>query len=296
MLWKIFARESGEGAREFARECFQEHVIAVGWNPIGDLNSIESREKLHHKLAVKCGKWADNGANSISQWTGSLWAFRTAVKSGHSLVCPDRISGQFYVGVIRSRLYHDDSLLGGTCNFSHRRRVKWLRELNTRQLTKIWPSGQFGGRQTVSQIHEGEDRLLALLERKRRGFASGNHLPTQPDKEWGRAAEERALAWLAERGDKPIDEAHLNLGWDISCGESKFEVKGRKSRHTTIRLTQNEWSAATRFREKYTVLLFTASNKRALARAEPEQLANPAANPEWWERRAVYEYLLVNKG
>jgi hypothetical protein len=296
MIWKIYARESGdkEDSQEFARECFQAGVIAVGWNPIGDLHALDTPHKLREVLAKKCGHWARNGAKSISQWAGSLWAFRSEVKPGDYVVCPDRDSDQYYVGVVRSsRAYHDTSLIGGTCHFAHRRKVKWLRVLPRTEMEAIWPTGQFGGRQTVSIIHAGGDRLLNILKGARRSFAQRPRLPIQPDMEWGREAEARAISWLREQGHNPVDESNLNKGWDISCGEEKFEVKGRKSRRTTVRLTQNEWTAAKRFKKRYTVLIFTAANKNDLQLAKPKKIPDPASNPESWQRRAVFEYLLV---
>jgi hypothetical protein len=297
VIWKIFARESfdTEDSQEFARECYQDGVIAVGWNAIGHLNAIPSREELFRLLLQKSGHWVDNNALSIGQWTGSLWAFRSEVKRGHYVVCPDRNSGQYYVGLIRSaHAYYDLTKIRGTCHFAHRRNVKWLRTLNKAEMERIWPTGQFGGRQTVSHVHNGGDRLLRFLKRKRRSFAHRAHLPIQPDMEWGRAAEARAMAWLRELGREPVNEADLHKGWDISCGEDKFEVKGRKSERTAVRLTENEWMAAKRLKKQYTVLIFTAATKAALEEARPRQMVDPANNPESWMPRAVWEYLLVD--
>jgi hypothetical protein len=296
MIWKIFARESfdTEDSQDFARECYRAGVIAVGWNPIGNLNAISTYDQLCEVLDKKCGQWAEHGAKSIGQWAGALWAFRTDVERGHLVVCPHRDSGQYYVGEIRSnRVYHDTSILGGRCHFAHRRKVKWIRILNRGEMETIWPTGQFGGRQTVSIIHEGADRLLRFLKKKRRSFAQRPHLPIQPDMEWGVEAESRAMAWLREQGYDPVNESDQNKGWDISSGEDKFEIKGRKSQRTAIRLTQNEWTAAKLLKRRYTVLIFTAATKDDLKRAKPKQIADPTNNPESWKERVVYEYVLV---
>jgi predicted Mrr-cat superfamily restriction endonuclease len=295
-VWKIYSREaaSTKTHQEFARECYQAGVIAVGWNQIGDLNAIGTRDKLHALLTEKCGHWADYNASAISQWTGSLWSFRTEVKPGDYVVCPDGESDQYYVGRIQSaRVYRDKRPLGGTCPFANRRKVKWLRILNRAQIERIWPSGQFGGRQTVSTIREGVERLLKLLSKRQRSFAGRAHLPIRPDMEWGKEAEARAMAWLRKQGRKPLNESDLNKGWDIACGDDKFEVKGRKSKRTAIRLSQNEWAAAKRLKKRYTVLVFTAATKEKLHQAMPKQIADPPSNPESWQPRPVYEYILV---
>jgi hypothetical protein len=296
MLWKIYARESfdTEDSQEFARECYQADLIAVGWSAIGDLNKIPNREELYDRLAKKWGNTAEFGPRAIGQWTGALWAFRTDVKRGDYVICPDRNSGQFYVGrILSERTYYDKELIGGTCHFAHRRKVKWLRIMNRTEMATIWPTGQFGGRQTVSMIHDGAEKLLRLLKRKRRSFAQRPHLPIQPDMEWGVEAEARAMAWLREHERDPVNESELKKGWDISCDDDKFEVKGRKSHRTAVRLTQNEWKAAKRWKKKYTILVFTAANKDDLKRAKPKEIVDPTSNPESWKERVVYEYVLV---
>ena len=296
MLWKIYARESfdTEDSQEFARECYQDGVIAVGWNDLGNLNAIPTREKLFDSLWKKWGNKTGKGEKAVAQWTGALWAFRTDVSAGDYVVCPDRNSGQYYVGQILSkRVYYDKSLLGGTCHFAHRRKVNWLRTLNRAEMESVWPTGQFGGRRTVSIIHEGADQLLQFLKINRRSFAQRAHLPIQPDMEWGVQAENRAMAWLREQQLNPVNEANLNKGWDISCGELKFEVKGRKSHKTAIRLSQNEWAAAKRLKKQYTVLIFTAATKRLLSSATPQQMVDPSSNPESWKERIVLEYVLA---
>jgi predicted Mrr-cat superfamily restriction endonuclease len=197
MLWKIFARQpfDMEDSQEYARECYQAGVIAVGWNAIGDLSAerYSTWDSIFDVLMKKWGRYAKSGARSVGQWTGALWAFRNDVKRGHYVVCPDRDSGVYYLGRVCSELYHDESPLGGKCEFSHRRDVKW-RVLTRRQVLRIWPNGLGGGRRTVTEIRRGEDKLLRLLKTPRRTFAGRSDLPVQPDMEWGKAAEERAMA------------------------------------------------------------------------------------------------------
>lgn len=293
MLWKIYARDpyDREGTQEFAKECYQAGVIALGWNELGDLNDISTRKELFDLVRKTWG--VRNRNRAVGQWAGALWAFRTEISIGDHIVCPDRNSHQYYVGEVRSkRAYYDDSSLGGSCDFALRRKVKWLRILNRAELESIWPRGQFGGRRTVSKIHKGAKKLARFLGKKRRSFAKRKGLPIQPDMEWGRKAEKRAMEWLRKRGHKPVNEAKLNKGWDISCGELKFEVKGRKSDKTAIRLSQNEWAAARSLRKNYTVLIFTAANENSLKSARPREIVDPTNSPESWEERMVFEYVL----
>jgi hypothetical protein len=110
--------------------------------------------------------------------------------------------------------------------------------------------------------------------------------------EWGQAAEARAGEWLKERGYVPQNVAHLNKGWDITCGEDKFEVKGRKSAGVGVRVSQNEWKAARKFKGRYTILIFTASTLDKLKNASPVQIPDPTRTQSW-TRRVTYEYVLA---
>src|SRR5689334_25341725 len=124
MIWKIFARlpSKRKDSKDYARECFQAGVIAVGWSEVGDLNSIPSLDELRLLLRQRCGDQAENGAKTIGQWAGALWSFRKKVKPGHYVICPDSDSGRYYVGIIRSEhVYYDKSILGGKLKFAHRR-------------------------------------------------------------------------------------------------------------------------------------------------------------------------------
>jgi hypothetical protein len=85
----------------------------------------------------------------------------------------------------------------------------------------------------------------------------------------------------------------LRCGWDIECDGEKFEVKGRKSQKTTIRLTENEWKAAKKFGKRFTVLLFTASTEKKLNEAEPRKIPDPARTEKWKKNVIVTcEYFL----
>ena len=109
--------------------------------------------------------------------------------------------------------------------------------------------------------------------------------------EWGRAAEKRAMQWLKARGKKPVDVSSFKYGWDIECGDQKFEVKGRKSIATRIRLTENEWNAAKKLGKRYTLLLFTSSTRWYLDKAIPKQFPDPVRTEDW-SKKATFEYFL----
>ena len=294
MIWKIFARLPSKWSDEdYARECYQAGVIAIGWNELGDLNTISSFDELRQRLTKRWGAEAESGAKTIGQWAGALWSFRNEVKSGHYVICPDSDSGRYYVGIISSdRVFYDEGSLGGKCNFAHRRKVKWIRVLNPGEMQAIWPGGRFGGNQTLAKVKKGAERFTQFLKKKRPTSVPRPRLSSRPDMEWGKEAEARAMLWLKERGYQPKNVAHLNVGWDITCGSSRFEVKGRKSARSAVRISQNEWRAAKKFKKEYTVLIFTAPTKEALRQTVPMQIPDPTKT-ESWARRVIYEYILA---
>ncbi|OGR41949.1 MAG: hypothetical protein A2X35_11625 [Elusimicrobia bacterium GWA2_61_42] len=295
MIWKIFARlpSKWNDAEDYARECYQAGIIAIGWNKLGDLNATESFAELRGKLKEGWGGEAESGAKTIGQWAGTLWSFRNKVKAGDYVICPDSDSGRYYVGIINSdSVFYDETTLGGKCNFAHRRKVKWVRVLNLGEIQSIWPGGRFGGNQTLSEVEKGAERFMKFLKKKRSAFVPRSRVSSHPDMEWGKEAEARAMVWLGERGYQPTNVAHLNVGWDITCGNSRFEVKGRKSPRSAVRLSQNEWRAAKKFKREYTVLIFTAPTKEALQMTTPMQIPDPTRT-ESWTPRVMYEYILA---
>lgn len=297
-IWKIFARlgATEKNSEDYARECYQGGVIAVGWNEVGDLNKIRSKEELKRRL-VTDSYWSSvtkRRPRRVDQWAASLWKFKESVHKGHIVLCPDRSSRLVYAGRVLSEKPHfDRASLGGKCDFAHRRKVEWFRVLIPHEIRKIWPDGRFGGRLTVTKVDSGVEHRLKSVPGKRIRKAKPS-LPVRPDKEWGVAAERRAMIWLKERGYRPKNVADRNLGWDIESGSYKFEVKGRKTTLTAIRLTENEWRAARKHKEKFTLLLFTAPTEAKLKKAKPQQIPNPTQSQQW-RRRITYEYVLDEK-
>jgi hypothetical protein len=223
----------------------------------------------------------------------SLWAFYHKVSPGDYVVCPYKFSDQCYLGQIAGKPYYDSNPEQSDCPFAHRRRVKWFKPVTHAQLQRKWGT-RFAGNQTVSRISGSAADFNSLIKGRNRVGVSKQSIPFRPDQEWGRKAEERALAWLRSTFKKdPKDVSKENKGWDIECGEGLYEVKGRKSSRTKIRLTQNEWAAAIRYKERYTLLRFTAVDERSLQRQSPEEFPNPAETLSWKKRpRVIYEYFL----
>ncbi len=113
----------------------------------------------------------------------------------------------------------------------------------------------------------------------------------KPDAIWGRTAELRALELL---GDKAEDVANLCLGWDISLGDRKYEVKGRHSKKGIIRLTQRDYNMAKKYKKNYILLVFTAPTEKELKKSYPEEIPDPA-DTRLWDEKTIKEYGLFEE-
>lgn len=296
-IWKIYAREPDDSGNpvDYAKDCYQCGVIAVGWNSTGSLDKFNSREELKSQLSITHKKSIRGKKKRLDSWVGSLWNFKKSVQPSDIVICPDKKSGLFYIGRVPSdfeeaRYYYDASPLHDRCEFAHRRKIEWFHVMRRNEMQTIWGTGRIGGVQTVSKV-QSEPRKFRIYLRHhaiQKPHNKQKRVPWPPDKEWGRLAEQRAMKWL---GPNAKNVASKCLGWDIECGAYKYEVKGRKSVSTTVRLTKNEWKAAKKYKKKYTLLLFTASTKEELSKAEPREITNPTQT-EKWNIRLIREYLL----
>ena len=295
-VWQIFVRlpSNSENPEDYAAECYKYGVIAVGWSEVGDLNQIDSRETLKRELKKTQRQWVRGKPRRVASWAGSLWSFKESVKKGHFVLCPDKQAGRVYVGRVLSKHVSYNKHPMGNCDFVHRRKVQWFRPLNSDEVHSIWKDGRIGGIQTVSEVRKGLGRLRRFLRHPTiQKLRKIGKMSWHPDKEWGDLAEKRAMAWLRGKGRRPKNVANLRCGWDIECDGEKFEVKGRKSEQTIIRLTENEWKAAKKFGKGFTVLLFTAPTPKKLNEAEPWKIPDAARTEKWNEKVFVTrEYFL----
>jgi hypothetical protein len=290
MIWKIFSRMPSdfEDPEDYASECYKRDVIAVGWNELGDVSGVLSRDQLREKVQRKYGI----DARAAAQAAGSIWAFYHDVAVGEYILCPDKKSQRVYLGKVAGAASYDLAVADDGCPFANRRKVAWRGSRKQSEVEQIL-GRRYGGNQTVSRTDVSSSELNALLGRVRRVTRSRASIPFLPDKAWGDDAEARAMQWLRAEGYAARNVANENKGWDIEAGDELFEVKGRRSPSTLVRLTENEWAAAKLYRKRYTLLIFTAADKRKLRLAQPQKFPDPARTESWTEReRVIVEYFL----
>jgi hypothetical protein len=293
VIWQIYVRYPG-AEQDWAGECYALSLVAVGWSNVGDLSGIRSPAEIRKLLEHAYADNYEGAPRRLVSDAGTLWRFARQIAPGDLVLTPDAKGKVYYVGRIRSGYFYQvRKEKRDTCPFLHRRRMRWLGAVSRRQAQRIWGTARIGSIQTVARIRGGGGGgLLRLVGAKAKGRTTrvvGTR--GRPDPLWGRAAEERALKWLSARGLKPRDVAHLSLGWDIECGDMKYEVKGRRSSMTVIRMTENEYKKALNHKEKYILLVFTAGSLAELKKCLPDKIPDPVRTRDWAVRMAR-EYLM----
>ncbi len=299
MLWKIFARMPSNDPKnpDFADVCYQRDIIAIGWGSEGNLARFSTRATL--KQALRRMDYRGD-ERKLANHAGSIWAFLHKVKKGDLVICPDREAGVWYVGKVQQTSPYFVSRPTDGCWFEHRRRVKWTkRRLVKRELLRVLGAKSVGGIQTCAKVLVGESRLRAWLgpvspaRPARHGRGGGSGGGGTPDREWGVEVEQRAKQWIKENwGSPPKDVSHTACGWDLEHGAWKIEVKGRKTRATTIRLSFNEWQAAKKHDKNYMLMVFTAASNRVLRKSKPVRRPDPTQLLDWHEHP---EYWLIEE-
>lgn len=154
-LWLVRAGKRGE-TEAF---CLQNHVIAVGWDEVSDLTSLDDRETL---LQVLSTTYPEKPRNALRNWASQLWAFAKEMKEGDLVALPSKQEPKIYFGTVTGPYrYAPDNPAGA----KHTRPVQWLKALARAQLDQdiLYSLGAFS---TVVRIqrNNAEERIRKLLK------------------------------------------------------------------------------------------------------------------------------------
>jgi len=125
-LWLVRAGRYGE------REDFdlQKNVIAIGWDKLNDLSTINSKEGL---AAILEETYTDEGEKTLMNWTRQLWDFTNVITVGDLVALPSKRQAVIFIGEVEGEyLYKEDN----PPNSRHLRFVKWLGELPRNRFEK----------------------------------------------------------------------------------------------------------------------------------------------------------------
>ncbi len=154
--WIVRAGRLGE-RDSFALEA---GVAGGGFNEIPDLSGVDTREKMWEIVRAA---YPDDTDGKISNFAGQLWALRSRIQAGDTVVLPLKTTSQIAIGVVKSGYRYAGSL---ELDRRHLIDVEWRRTDVPRTALHQDLLYSLGAFMTVCQIkrNDGAWRLSRILE------------------------------------------------------------------------------------------------------------------------------------
>ena len=159
MQKKMWMVRAGRKAIHFQN--FEEkNYVAVGWNQLGDLTRVKSRDKLK-ELHGKA--YEGNKPGKLAMGFGQIARFRFELQKGDYIITYSPEYRQYLVGTITSDYLYKDDSPGG---YNHILETKWIGKVKRDSLT-TQTKNSLGSIATLFQINEQAcAEILSLLEGK----------------------------------------------------------------------------------------------------------------------------------
>lgn len=160
-IWLVRAGRHGE--QEDA--ALAKGIAVIGWEELPDLSRVNTKEELAQLMK---GTYPNEGPNTLTNWTGQVWAFRDRIKLNDLVVLPLKTRSAIAIGQVYGPYeYKSAGQAGGWC---HTRNVKWLRTDFPRSVSIFGQDllNSFGAFLTVCQIqrNNADKRITAIVEGK----------------------------------------------------------------------------------------------------------------------------------
>ena len=144
--------------------------IAIGWDDLGDLSwLIEEEEKKEgaswKKLRKKYAKEYEGSSVSIGIGSGQVWNFVYEMEKKDIVLVPTPRRTILIAEVVGDYEFKRD--WGDDCEYTHRRSVKWLKEVDRDDLPEPLKSS-LSGHLAVYNVDKREVAIEHILERKKK--------------------------------------------------------------------------------------------------------------------------------
>lgn len=134
--------------------------ICIGWGALGDISSITCKEELSAKYSAV---YPERSLRSKGQDVGQIWEFFHDMKVGDYVVYAD---GNFaHFGRVISPYYYDESIEGQDKEYVHNRKVKWLKDVNYKDIP-VGLRHAFCAARSVFSLNEYRSVIREILEGK----------------------------------------------------------------------------------------------------------------------------------
>ena len=218
--FKIWMVRAGSGSM-YIDTFLNEGIIAVGWNDVGDLTSINSWDELKIKIQETYPDWSPN---KISQATGQLWRFCKDFKINDRVITYDSTLREYHLGVIISEYNFSKEL-----EYKNFRKVDWIYNGISRDELSIDTKNTLGSILTVFELSR---EILEEIIKSHPGYLSEEEKEEYSqvfqmlEKEKHLQYQEEALKSLKEDAIARSTEFIKDLVYKLSSEESELLVAG----------------------------------------------------------------------
>lgn len=158
-VWLVRAGKFGEQEQT----AIDNDIVAVGWNALPDLSSIQSREDM---ASLYREAYPDASAPKVANEVGQLWAFHSRMEKDDLAILPLKTRSAIAIGKVTGAYEFRTDLGEG---IRHTRPVKWLQTDLPRTTFDQDLLHSLGAFMTVCQIsrNNAEARIRAIVSGKK---------------------------------------------------------------------------------------------------------------------------------
>lgn len=154
-VWLV--RAGGNGENE--NYVLENNVVAIGWESLGDLSSIKSREEL---LSLLEQRYPDAKHKARLNWRSQIWPLRHEIQIGDVVALPLKHRPAVAFGEVTGGYQYVSTAPNDA---KHQRPVKWIREVPRNQIAQDLRFS-LGAFMTVCRLtrNDAEQGLHALMK------------------------------------------------------------------------------------------------------------------------------------
>lgn len=152
-MWCIRAGRAGEADSLFLKE----NRIALGWDEMGDLSSLTSREEFRKRAG---SVYSNEKPKAAQVWADQLYNFVRVMKNDDYFIYPSKIDRRIHIGKILDNYTHNSSSMS---QFPHRRNVLWIKSVPRTSFSE-GALYEIGSAISIFQVREHVDEFWNTLK------------------------------------------------------------------------------------------------------------------------------------
>ncbi len=145
---------------EIASEVGKASVVAIGWDKMGDLSELSTRDDFKNRYRTK---YADDSGASVGIGAGQIYKFVQQIQKGDFVLTPIRVSREVLIGEIIGDYTFDAQVI--SARYPHIKKVQWLKKVSRDDISVPFRN-TLGGLSTVFRGDEFLPEVKVLLGEK----------------------------------------------------------------------------------------------------------------------------------